>query len=48
MGEGDDDATGRDVLGGGDSSFGVANGVGELLEGVLLEVVVVAALLSSE
>jgi len=46
--EGNDDSVGGDVRSGGDASFGVTNGVGEFLEGVLLEVVVVAALLEKK
>jgi len=42
--EGDDDALGRDVLRRGDALLGVPNRIGEFLERVLLQVVVVAAL----
>lgn len=42
--KGNDDATSRDVPGGGDSRLSVADRVGELLERVLLKIVVVAAL----
>lgn len=42
--EGDHDPVGGDVRSGGDAGLGVTDRVGELLEGVLLEVVVIATL----
>lgn len=47
MSERNHDPVGGDVRSGGDAGLGVTDRVGELLEGVLLEVVVVAALFLS-
>jgi hypothetical protein len=44
--EGNHDPVGGDVRSGGDAGLGVTDRVGELLEGVFLKVVVVAALFS--